>query len=354
MTQAFDAGMLREIVKGPGVDTRQWCSYGIVVDDNPNAHSVRFNSEDGGALPQGVIVDVRLEPSGIVVPCRVGMHAAGSGEASYSPFGPGDEVFVMIPEGDERAGCVIVCRLTNAKDVYPTTVAGMDTTNNSVTFHRIKTPYIMETGATLMLRSALTNSQLAMDAGGGVFLSSGDKHVLALTADAVMLQTGDGSVSVQMDPNAGTCAITAGSTSFVVDPSASTFTTSGSLAIGTTLLPANQHAVTTEQVINLIFNTVCYLASTSAFKAGSPFDGSLWPVPGTAEAALIAMAAAVIPAAAAGALPIGTAGAPGGNLASLALDVLLPAAFVTQMATPDITGVLGAIIPGVGKPGLMF
>ena len=158
---ALDIAALRDLMRGPGMDTRQWISYGIVDADNPEARSVRFNDDGGTPLPEGVLVAVTLMPSGISVTCRVSSQNAGSGEGEYSPFGPGDEVLVAIPEGNERAGCAIIGRFNNAHDVFPQQVAGQDITNNDTTVRRLKTPYVLETAASYMVRSALSGASFS-------------------------------------------------------------------------------------------------------------------------------------------------------------------------------------------------
>src|ERR1700722_6710543 len=104
----MDSTSMAHLFSHPGADTRQWLSYGLVCQAVAGGdQSVRFTDDTGATLPQGVLVDVTLQPSGITVPCRVGAQSAGNGEGEFNPFGPGDEVLVAVPEGNERAGCVI-------------------------------------------------------------------------------------------------------------------------------------------------------------------------------------------------------------------------------------------------------
>jgi len=130
---AFSSTDVRDLFAAPGTDTRQWISIGWVQSDSEDGHSVAFQDENGTPLPNGVRVMVKLEPSGYIVPCMVGSHVSGVGESEYHPMGPGDIVLVAIPQGDERAGCVIICRISLSQDTFPQTVAGMDITQNNVT-----------------------------------------------------------------------------------------------------------------------------------------------------------------------------------------------------------------------------
>ena len=97
----------------PGMDTRQWVSFGTVNLETPNQKSVAFTKE------YGPLVNVTLRPSAIPVVCRVSHEVAGAGEGEWFPFVGGNEVMVAIPEGDESAGCVIFGRLNQNRPVAP-------------------------------------------------------------------------------------------------------------------------------------------------------------------------------------------------------------------------------------------
>jgi hypothetical protein len=344
----------------PGMDPRQWCSYGIVLSDSDEAHSVRFNDENGAALPHGVLVDVKLQPSGTIVPCRVAMLDAGSGEAAWSPVGPGDEVIVLVPEGRENAGCVIVGRLPNAKDVFPTKVAGIDTTQNSVAFRRMKVPYVLESGSAILLRNALVGSQLALAADGSAFISSGDGHFLAMNSSVVMLSTGntgplggiETGVNIQLDPGAKSFGVQADTASFLLQSGDSSLITPGTMSISTLGAGATQHAVTLEEVLNLLINWTIMLAgpngsttlNTDLTGPGKllftlPGDATNLEVFDTSIAALLQQAVLPTPP---------TASTNGGGLELFPLTF---AAILTAMQTPLVIPIFQ---PGVGKPGLLF
>src|SRR5579859_785093 len=124
MARFFDHAQYANAFRRPGMDTRQWVSYGTVDADTSDAKAIQFKDDDGNPSPYGPLVSVTLQPSGVSLPCRVLGQVAGNGEADYFPFLAGDEVLVLLPEGDERAGAVIVGRLNQEIDAWPLIVAG--------------------------------------------------------------------------------------------------------------------------------------------------------------------------------------------------------------------------------------
>jgi hypothetical protein len=311
---------IAELAKGPH-DTRQWLTHGIVEPDTTDSHSVMFNDPDGNPLPNGILVMVKLVSRGMVVPCRIASHAAGEGEGEYCPFGPGDEVLVGIADGDERSGCYIVGRMSNSADVFPTTVAGQDVTNNSISFKRIITPYIVETASSLQFRQAKTGASWSIDPLGNIIFSDGEGNLLTLSESVLMLQESTGSALLQIDVEKKTIALQSGQTSLLLDDAnGGQFMTPGILQLVTSGGGyAAGHGVTLEQVVILIESALI------AFGAG------LTP-PALPPVVLAAMALA-IPAA--GALPLGT---------------LAPLITIGLQSPPDPSG----SIPGIGRPGFLY
>jgi hypothetical protein len=343
---ALDVAALRDLFRGPGMDTRQWVSYGIVDADSPDAHSVRFNDDNGQALPEGVLVGVTLQPSGIAVTCRVSSLNAGSGEGEYSPYGAGDEVLVAIPEGNERAGCVIIGRLSNAHDIFPQAVAGQDVTNNDTTFRRMKTPYVLETGASYMVRSALTGASFSIDPTGAVILNDGEGAMLALNQSVISLQDKTGAVMLQMDPDALTTTLQADTTSLQLAAGASAFLSSGTLNIGTGGLPGAGHAITLEQVINLFVNYTYFLYTASSTLA-TDFAKPAGPLfPATFPTNFITMITAWLQGAVSPLPPTPVLG--GGNLTAMTVSQLVTLALLSQLPDPAALGV-PVSMPGIGR-----
>ncbi len=269
----MDLRAFQSAIAGPGADTRQWVSYAIV---DPGEKSVIFTDENGDPSPIGPIVVCTLQPSGITVPCRVSSSCAGNLEGEWAPFMPGDECIVLIPEGDERAGCCIVGRLNQSIDKFPLMVAGMDVTKNTFGFKRLRTPYVIETSSSFMIRSALTGAGLTLDKTGNLFLVSGDGHQVVLHGSFLKFAAKGGDDFVQIDPHTHEILMQAGAgspTQFAIGEDASTFYTQGTLNIGTSGFSGQGHAVTLEQLVVILESLVLVLgglATPPAWLAGPP------------------------------------------------------------------------------------
>ena len=277
---------MRALVGGRGVDSRQWGSYGQVIGSSTGSQGVRFNDPTTGQpLQHGVLVDVKLEPSGHVVACRVLNSCAGNGESEYHPFVPGDEVYVLIPEGDEHAGCVIIGRLNNQHDVFPQKVAGMDATSNTFGFKRHVMPFVVEVGGGYMIRQATTHSAFSIDQTGQIFLTEGGTGAqLVLTPDVVGLVLNGSTAGFQIDVQAGIVLVSANTASLVLDDAAgSKWQSSSVLSVSTCGNPGLNHVATVEGVLQLLMG----------FCAALAVDLVGVPVAGTALAALIAPGSAM-------------------------------------------------------------
>jgi phage baseplate assembly protein gpV len=264
----MDSANLANLMTRPGTDTRSWVTTGLVAEETSSQKSVRFNDANGNPLPYGVLVDVELQPSGLVIPCRVSSSCAGNGEGEWHPFVGGDEVSVLIPDGDERNGGVITGRLSQSFDTFPTTVGGQPTTGNQCAFKRLLAPYVIESGTALIFRVASTGAALTLDQTGNSYLSDGNGNALFLRSDLVSLQLADSNAAVQLDPNTNTITASAGSGNSTLtldgsDSPASQFQSSGTLAVTTLGNPGQNHVITTEAVVNLL-NTFLLAASAAA------------------------------------------------------------------------------------------
>lgn len=254
----LDRHTAAEALAGPGNDTRQWCSFGTVEREVGGTKSVHFTDDKGQPLSVGPIVSVRLHPSDLTVACRVGSQFAGAGEASWHPLAEGDEVAVLVMEGTERAGGVIVARLGNAIDTFPANVAGVDTGENQVAFWRMRSAFVLETNGAYMVRNATTSSQFVLDNEGNATLGNGSGHYLTLRSDMVSLALADDSAKFQISPDGSEVTIVAAdqATTFHLAGAASQFMTQGTLNIGTGGSPGYGHAVTIEQVVSLLANFI--------------------------------------------------------------------------------------------------
>lgn len=333
----------------PGMDPRQWISFGTVNRETDGRKSVVFDDAEGNPLTYGPLVNVTLQPSGIPVACRVGSSVAGQEEGEWFPFLEGDEVLVAIPEGNERAGCTIIARLNQEIDRWPRTVAGQDATKNTFAFRRLRTPYILETAHSYMIRSALTGAGITIDAKGNLFVVSGDKHQLLFTADFIGLREGEGEALIQIDTEDKEVLIQSKAAQFLFSSVATTLSTPGSFTISASGSGAPQHAVTLEQVINLFVNFL-YFMKTAFPTIASDFTTLMNPAtfPEPLQAQLVTwLTAAAAPT------PL-TAATPGGMMGILPLVFgptgIIGASLATQAANLDITG----FIPGIGRPAFMY
>lgn len=317
---SFDQTTAGKAFEYPGSDPRQWVSYGLVNADTADQPSVVFDNEDGKEMPYPVVM-VTLEPSGTVVPCRVSSQVAGNGEGEWYPFVEGDEVLVVIPEGNERSGCVIIGRLNQSKDKWPRQVAGNDATKNTFGFKRMIAPYIVETQGGYLVRSAKTGAFLGIDPVGQVTVSNGDKGALHLGTDFLGLATGDNACLVQLVPGKNQLILQADQVSAVLENDLSQILTPGQLIISTSgANPVSAgHAITVEQVLAVLFGVV---------QALGPF----FTVPLTPPQVIACV----------------VAGLSVGSTATIAPFIT---ALTTALATPpDPTG----IKPGVGRAGFLF
>ncbi|HUO37127.1 MAG TPA: hypothetical protein VMU34_04450 [Mycobacterium sp.] len=96
----FNARMLGQALRAPGLDTRYWCSFATVC--TVDAETGKKNTADRMAIHNtsaGVAVDVELEPLG--QPCTCEYSGVQAGEVTiFAPIRPGDRVLVECPDGD--------------------------------------------------------------------------------------------------------------------------------------------------------------------------------------------------------------------------------------------------------------
>ncbi len=315
---------IKDIASHPGADTRQWISSGLVAADTPDGRSIRFNDENGAPLPHGVLVTVQLYPSDITVSCRVAGGCAGDGEADWMPFVAGDEVIVAIPEGCERSGCVIIGRLNQAKDVFPTKVAGNDTTQNTFGFRRIRVPYILETATGYMIRHAQTGANLTFNQTGDVFLADGNGNGLILNTNLLKLGLGDDTAYLTFDPTT----------------SNATLSVDGELQVSVNGKQPLYHVLTTEAFVNLLQN---FMTAIMTLTPG-PLVGATDFNPAKQRLYIAAMLAGAV--------------IPGTGMILPPDKLLIDAAYILQSNPVSPYGALASIdplgmMPGIGQEGFL-
>lgn len=288
MAKRLDFTDLAAGLARPGNDTREWIAYGTVrgttSDDDP---CVEFERDQP-------LVRVLLHPSLREVRARVAMPIAGNGEAQWHPFMPEDEVIVVIPGGDERAGAVIVGRLCNEIDKFPDgSIAGQDPRKNLFAFRRTRTPVVEELAGPVMQRSAATGGFISIDDAGVFTLRAGNPDDPDAKQPASGLQMGPDGISMQ-DPSAKysvSFGPTSGAFLVLVDDAVLSISSSGgghpsllavpaSFAVGTAGNPPLEHVATTESVIALLdaflksigdaFNAIP--PSVGGAPGGAPFN----------------------------------------------------------------------------------
>jgi hypothetical protein len=226
-------------------------------------------------------------------------------------------------------------------------VAGQDATKNQFSFKRLRSPYILETASSYMIRSAGTGASLTFDLDGNIIMNCGAQHNLVLRSDFANFSLAQNAAKVQLDPsNSGQVIITAGSenTVFVVDGAASSFLTAGTFQVGTSGAAGTGHAITLEQVVSLFMNFVC------AMQASTGWSPTFTPIfAGAAVPTLTAIGTAMLLGASATTVPISVA--PGGNLTATGLLAIIQSALTAQGLDPNIPGTL---TPGVGRPGFII
>lgn len=338
----------------PGIDPRGWLSFGSVAPDSPDARSVSFEDEDGNPLPFPIVAVV-LQPSGTTVACRVASQGAGAGEGGWRPFLAGDEVVVGIPHGDERGGCVILGRVNNAADPFPTNVGGANPADNKVAFDRMRTPYILEVAQGYLVRNASTGAQFGIDQSGQVIMNDGDGTRIFLGADAAAITSISGDASIQIINQTDVVSLAAGDgTSSQMGSDASigldgwNFMTPGTINMGSAGLPGSGHAVTLEQVINLFIGFI-YLLNTAAPSmalVSTILNPSGFPGPFVAAIKLwLQSAVSTKP-------PTPTVA--GGEFTLFGLPQLIATTLATQTPDPAALGLPIPVLPGIGRGGFLL
>jgi len=337
----MDEATIRNLFSGPNQDTRQWVSNATVDISTPDAPSVRFKDENGKMLTTGPLVAVTLQPSGISIQCRVANFCAGNGEGEWYPFVDKDEVLVALAAGSEQSGGVIIGRLNQEIDAFPERVGGLDATENKFGFQRMRAPFIIETAASFLIRSAVTGSQIGIDPQGQVVINDASKNKIFFSPDVIDISTGDATVFVQLHVEDKRLAMQAGDATFALAKD-TVMNVPGKLNIGTSGASGNGHAVTMEQVILMICNFWAYIATTQ----------SLTPTYGVTYALGFApILNGIVAAIAAGASPTPLGITPGGNIAVISGSMAaVNAGLANPLPQSDPTGLL----PGIGRGGFLL
>lgn len=326
---------------------RSWVSYGVCEGTDTDGDTPVVDFSSGQPL-----VRVMLHPDLIPAYCRVGMAAGGNGEAEWHPFIAGDEVIVVIPEGNPRSGPVIVGRLTNEIDLFPVgSVGGQDPTKNNFSFKRTRTPYVQEHAGPVLIRSALTGAMLSMDETGVITLRGGGSTAgdptspapgFQMGPDVIGFQDATGKYALQMSITNATFGFLVGDATFSLSGSdaknpQNMMGVPGSFALATAGNPPLEHVATAESVANILANALTILAAAFTATGITPLTGA------TAGTIIETFATVGFPAA----------------LTAAAATPLLPtilaaitAAFAAAPPKPNTPGT-GQLAPGLGAVGTL-
>jgi hypothetical protein len=310
-----------QALAGPGMDTRQWTSIGVVENAIGGTQAVDFSN----GYP---LVNVRLHPSDNSVRCRVSQAHAGVGEGEWHPFQAGDEVVISFPEGDERAGGIITGRLSNGVDTWPNVVAGLDVTQNNIAAKRTIPNFVWELENGWMVLNDQTQAQLAMDPSGNWAMQSSEGDYLRLDANGIKAFT-----------KSNAFAVVAGGDSpilFTIDPASSTITflnAKGNIYLGAAGAQPTDHVATIEGVCNVIAG---FMVTWAAVLAAAV------PTLGIGAQIAATLTPATLPAFLAGAVTAGAGLSP-------EVSPLVIAALAGALSAPRVPGASS----GVGAAGVL-
>lgn len=130
---------VQRVAKAIGANEKSFVESGTVgVDEDDGT----FNVKDPQAIAVdalGALVRVRLEPSGKFVTARYSGLCCGRAGAILVPVRPGDEVVVLVPNGDYNAsGVKIISFEANATAQIPTPASGRPWANDrALLFFRV-------------------------------------------------------------------------------------------------------------------------------------------------------------------------------------------------------------------------
>lgn len=330
----FPVNELFELLKGPGIDTRTWVSYATVDKDQSEelgGKAVKITKE------YGPLVNVTLQPGAVPVTARVASGVAGNGEGEWFPFLEGDEVLVVLPSGS-NANAVIIARLNQELDQFPSMVAGNEVEKNNFAFKRMRTPYVVETASSYLVRSAVTGSYFGIEQNGNLTFSDSTGGFFHLGADFIGLQSGDGEMLFQLNFTDRLIRMSLEGTSlFEWSANASQGVTPGTISLSSSGNPPFANAATTQAMV--LFVTQVFNALGVALNLLGPT-----PLTGTGLGALFvdpAFKPVILSAIALSTPPLGV----------LTPDVLqaIDAALLGPKSAEPLTG---PTTPGLGCPGI--
>jgi hypothetical protein len=199
-------------------------------------------------------------------------------EASWNPFGAGDEVLVVMPGGSLLAPPVIVGRLNNELDGFPEKVAGKETNQNNLGFTRSRIPFIFETSSLWMVRSALTGAMLGIDELGNLTIRDGEGSALQFGPSGFAMQDKEGTGQIALNTVEGFASMWIRNTLIKMDGTEMNIAASGNVAISSAGNVPVLHAITLEQLINVLTAWLTILANAMTLLPNPITPASLAPL----------------------------------------------------------------------------
>lgn len=201
--QGFNARMLGEAIKQPGLDTRCWVSEGTVGTVDPESGD--FDPTNRMAVhndSSGCHVDVRLEPLMIPVVCQYAGIQAGA-VTIYAPIRPGNRVKVEFPDGDLTGG--IISAILNSRSMrQPTKNRRPIFDNNRLLIHAQGVPI------DIIANGENGEAQASFGTDGSIQISSAGGSQVNVEADGSVKLNASGGAQVHLLPD-GTTRLGSGS-----------------------------------------------------------------------------------------------------------------------------------------------
>lgn len=170
---SLDIRRVAEAIKGQGIDPRLWASYGTVAVVSEDGE---VDYEDPNAVyvgPEGVEVDVILEPLDIPAVCKYAGMEGGCSVTVVAPIRAGDRVLVICPDGDLTSPTIVAVLHSAA---CPMPVDPDDPRGRSLFKNDRTLIYAREAAGPIDIRTE-GGARLEMTQGGEVVANQGDRGV---------------------------------------------------------------------------------------------------------------------------------------------------------------------------------
>jgi hypothetical protein len=146
-TPTIDVQRLARAIAGPGIDTRTWVTAGTVGVKDDRGRFVTNDPEAVYVDNFGAVASVQVEPDGQMVTARWNGVACGRFGFFLFPLRAGDEVTVLIPDGDYNSDAISIV------DVHSNQTAQIPTDwNNDRVLLSLNVPLEIE-GPAIRIRS---------------------------------------------------------------------------------------------------------------------------------------------------------------------------------------------------------